>query len=63
VILPLFTVRDHWRACGLESLNGISNRIFIEKLKARILTAGCGDPLDEFDGPWNTANWLRGYSD
>src|SRR5712664_2394130 len=30
VILPLFTVRNDRRACGLKPLNGISNRVFIE---------------------------------
>src|SRR6266478_417550 len=63
VILPLFAVRNNRRACGFKPLNGISNRIFIERSEIRILTVASCDSLDQINGSWDTANWLGGYRD
>src|SRR3979490_2967026 len=63
VILPLFAVRNHRRACGFKPLNGVSNRIFVKRSEVGILTVALCDSLDQIDGPWDTANWLGGYSD
>jgi hypothetical protein len=50
VILPLFAVCDDRRACRFKSLNGVSNRIFIERSEARILTVAFCDSVDEING-------------
>src|SRR6266850_6888547 len=63
VILLLFAVCDDRRTCGFETLNRVSNRIFIERSEVRILTISFCDSLDEINGPWDTANWLGGYGD
>ncbi len=62
VILPLFAVRNDRRACGFKPLNGVANRIFIERREVRILTVAFCDALDEINGSRDTANWLGGYS-
>ncbi len=63
VILPLFAVRNDRRPCGFKPLNGISNRIFIERMEIRILAVSLCDSLDQINGSWDTANWLGGYRD
>ena len=63
MILPLFAVRHDRRACGFKPLNGVSNRIFIEGVEARILAVALCDSFDEINGPWDTADWLGGYRD
>jgi hypothetical protein len=63
MILPLFAVRNDRRARGFKPLNGISNRIFIERSEVRILTVALCDALDQINGSWDTANWLGGYGD
>jgi len=61
VILPLFAVRNNRRPCSLKPLNGISNRIFIERSEIRILTVDFCDSFDQINGSWDTAIWLGGY--
>src|SRR6266850_4791154 len=61
VILPLFAVCDNRRACGFKPLNGISNRIFIERSKIRILTVAFCDSVDELNGSRDAAYWLGRY--
>ena len=61
VILPLVAVRYDRRACGLKPLNGVSNRIFIERSEVSILAVEFCDSLDEIKRSWHTANWLGGY--
>src|SRR5258707_11578347 len=61
VILPLFSVGNHRRACGLKLFNGVSNRIFIKRVQASILTVALCDSFDEINGPRDTANWLGRY--
>jgi hypothetical protein len=63
VILLLFPVRNDRRASGFEPLNGISNRILIERSEIRILTVAHCDALDQINWPWDAANWLGGYRD
>src|SRR5207245_10241112 len=63
VILGLFTVRNHRRACGFKALDGVSNRSFIERSQVRIGTVAFCDSLDEISGPRNAANRLGGYGD
>ena len=63
VILPLFAVCDNRRARGLKSLNGVSNRIFIERCEIRILTVAFCDSVDQSQRSWDAANWLGGYAD
>ncbi len=63
MILPLFAVRNDRRACGFKPLNGVSNRIFIERSEVRILTVAPCDSLDQINGSWDTADWLGGYRD
>jgi hypothetical protein len=63
VILSLFAVRNNRRACGFKPLNGISNRIFVERSEVGILTVALCDSLDQIDWSWDTANWLGGYGD
>src|SRR6266403_5645556 len=63
VILPLFAVGNHRRACRLKLFNGLPNRIFIERVQARIFAIALCDSLDEINGPWDTANWLGRYRD
>src|SRR5258707_7726393 len=63
VILPLFSVGNHRRACGLKLFNGVSNRIFIKRVQARILTVALCDSFDEINRPRDAANWLGRYRD
>ena len=63
VILPLFGVRNDQRPCGFKPLDGISNRILVEKSEIRILTVAFCDSLDQINGSWDTADWLVGYRD
>ena len=63
MVLPLFAVRNDRRPRCFKTLNGVSNRIFIERREDRILTVRFGDSLDEINRSRNTANWLRGYGD
>src|SRR5258705_12065866 len=63
VILPLFAVRNHRRACGFKPLDGVSNRIVIERSEVRILTVALCNPLDEINRSRDTANWLGGDGD
>src|SRR5882762_3445373 len=63
VILPLFAVRNNRRACSFKPFDGISNRIFIEKVEARILAVALCGSFDEINGPWDTADRLGGYRD
>ncbi len=63
VILPRFAVRNDWRPCDFNPLNGISNRIFIERSEGRILTVALCDSRDQITGSWDTPNWLGGYRD
>jgi hypothetical protein len=63
VILPLFAVGNDRRPCGFKPFNGVSNRIFIERVEARILAVALCDSFDEINGPWDTADWLGGYRD
>jgi len=63
MILPLFAVRDYRRAGGFKPLNGVSNRIFIERSEVRILTVAFCNCLDEINGSWDTTNWLGRYTD
>ena len=61
VILPLFAVCDNWRARGFKPLNGVSNRIFIERSKIRVLTVAFCDSVDELNGSRDAAYWLGRY--
>jgi hypothetical protein len=63
VILLLFPVRDDRRPRGFKPLNGISNRIFIERSEVRILTVAHSDSLDQINRSRDAANWLGGYRD
>jgi hypothetical protein len=61
VILPLFAVGDDRRARGLEPLDGVSNRNFVERSEVGILAVRFCDPVDEIDGSWDAADRLGGY--
>src|ERR1700730_1341540 len=63
VILLLFPVRNDRGACGFKPLNGVSNRIFIERSEVRILTVAHCDLLDQINRSRDAANWLGGYRD
>src|SRR5712691_12262049 len=62
VILFLFAVSNDWRACGFELFDGVSNCVFIERSKGRILTTEFGDSLEEVMRPRDTANGLGRYA-
>ena len=61
-ILPLLAVRKAGRACGFKPLNGISNRIFIERSEVGIVTVASCDSLDQINWSWDAANWLVGIA-
>src|ERR1700687_1991414 len=61
VMFPLLAVRHDRRACGFKPLDGVSNRLFIERSEAGILAVALCDSLDEIKRSRNTANWLGGY--
>jgi hypothetical protein len=63
LIFPLFAVGNDRRASGFEPLDGVSNRIFIERSEARIITVAFCDSLDESSWPWDAADWLGGYGE
>jgi hypothetical protein len=46
VVPPLFTVRNNRRACGIKSLNRVSNRFFIETIELGILAVAFCDSLE-----------------
>src|SRR5260370_23412618 len=56
VILPLLAVGNDRRPCGFKPLNGISNRVVIESIKARILTVAFSASLHHSTGPWDTSH-------
>src|SRR5438128_6117194 len=62
VILLLFAVRDDRRSRGLESFDGVSNRVFVERGKRWVLAIDSREFLDELQGPWNAADGLGGYA-
>jgi len=47
VVLVLLAVADHWRAGGLESLDGVADGILIQRLEVRMIAAFVGDGFDE----------------
>jgi hypothetical protein len=58
VIFPLFAVGNDWRACGFEPFYGVSNGVFIERSKGRIVAIEFGEFLEKVTWPRNAANGL-----
>ena len=58
VILLLLAVGDHRRACGLESLDGVSDCLLIERIQCRVRAVSCRERLDQPKRPRNTPDWL-----
>ena len=63
MILPLFAIGNDRGTYRFKPFNGVSNRIFIERVEAGILAVALCNSFEEIDGPWDTADWLRGYRD
>src|ERR1700730_3978169 len=63
VVLPLLAVGNDRGACGFEPLDGVPDRILIEKSEVRIVAVAFRDSLDEISGSWDAADGLGGYGD
>ena len=58
VVLPLLAVGDHRRAGGLEPLDGVPDRLVVERVQRRVRAVRRRDRLDQPEGPRDAADRL-----
>ena len=58
VVLPLLAVGDDRRAGGLEPLDGVPDRLLVERVQRRVRAVRRRDRLDQPQGPRDTADRL-----